>query len=77
MLNQTRGTIQDVASNIRAREFPIKPGHICKTCEYRFLCPSQETRRGPLLDADEEPQPPRPAAKKPATIKQFSTVKTK
>ena len=63
-LNQVRGTIQEVAADIRAREFPFKPGFACKTCEYRFLCPAQETRRGQALEAEEDPQPaspPKPA----------------
>ncbi len=51
-LNQVRGAIQEVAADIRAREFPYKPGFICKTCEYRFLCPSQESLCGQSLEPE-------------------------
>jgi DNA helicase-2/ATP-dependent DNA helicase PcrA len=43
-LQEVRGTIQEVAADIRAREFPARPGFICKNCEFRFLCPAQESR---------------------------------
>jgi DNA helicase II / ATP-dependent DNA helicase PcrA len=43
-LQELHGTIQEVAFDIRAREFPARPGFICKYCEYRFLCPAQESR---------------------------------
>ena len=43
-LQQVRGTIQEVAGDIRAREFAPRPGFVCKHCEFRFLCPAQESR---------------------------------
>jgi DNA helicase II / ATP-dependent DNA helicase PcrA len=43
-LRELRDTIQEVASDVRAREFPARPGFVCKHCEYRFLCPTQESR---------------------------------
>jgi RecB family exonuclease len=43
-LQQLRATIQRVASDIRAGEFPARPGFICKNCEYSPLCPTQEWR---------------------------------
>jgi DNA helicase II / ATP-dependent DNA helicase PcrA len=43
-LQELHGTIQEVAFDIRAREFPARPGYICKYCEFRFLCPAQESR---------------------------------
>ena len=46
-LEELRGTIQEVAADIRAREFPALPGYQCRSCEYRFICPEQEPRRGP------------------------------
>jgi DNA helicase-2/ATP-dependent DNA helicase PcrA len=46
-LQEVRGAIEEVAADIRAREFPARPGFQCQTCEYRFLCPAQEARRGP------------------------------
>jgi DNA helicase-2/ATP-dependent DNA helicase PcrA len=60
LLNQVRGIIQEVAADIRAREFPAKPGYICKTCEFRYLCPAQESSRGQSLDPETEPQPNAP-----------------
>jgi hypothetical protein len=44
---EMHGVIQEVAADIRAREFPATPGFQCRTCEYRFICPTQEPRRGP------------------------------
>ena len=43
-LQQVRGTIQEVAADIRAREFPARPGFLCKHCEFRPVCPAQEAR---------------------------------
>jgi DNA helicase II / ATP-dependent DNA helicase PcrA len=43
-LQQVRGTIQEVAGDIRASEFAPRPGFVCKHCEFRFLCPAQESR---------------------------------
>ena len=43
-LQEVRGTIQEVASDIRAREFPARPGYLCKNCDFRFLCPAHESR---------------------------------
>lgn len=41
-LQEVRGTIQEVAADIRAREFPARPGFVCKNCEFRFICPAHE-----------------------------------
>jgi hypothetical protein len=41
-LAETKSTIADVASQIRAREFPVKPGFGCKYCDYKTLCPAHE-----------------------------------
>jgi DNA helicase II / ATP-dependent DNA helicase PcrA len=43
-LQEVRGTIQEVAADIRARDFPARPGFVCKYCEFRFLCPAHESR---------------------------------
>jgi DNA helicase II / ATP-dependent DNA helicase PcrA len=43
-LQELHGTIQEVGADIRAREFPARPGFVCKHCEYRFLCPAQESK---------------------------------
>ena len=45
LLQQVNGVVQEVAADIRAREFPPQPGFPCKTCDYRFLCPAMEARR--------------------------------
>jgi DNA helicase II / ATP-dependent DNA helicase PcrA len=41
-LQEVRGAIQEVAGDIRAREFPARPGFVCKNCEFRFICPAHE-----------------------------------
>jgi DNA helicase II / ATP-dependent DNA helicase PcrA len=34
--------IQEVASNIRAANFPPKPGFACRSCAYKPICPAHE-----------------------------------
>lgn len=41
-LAAAKTTIADVASQIRAREFPVKPGFGCRYCDYKALCPAHE-----------------------------------
>jgi DNA helicase-2/ATP-dependent DNA helicase PcrA len=41
-LNQARETVQEVAADIRARQFPARPGYLCKSCEFQPLCPAHE-----------------------------------
>jgi len=55
-LQEVRGTIQEVAADIRAREFPARPGFICKHCEFRFLCPAQESRLFPAGTGEQAAQ---------------------
>lgn len=55
LLNEVRGTIQEVAADIRARAFPPQPGFACKTCEFRFLCPTQELRGGVAEEVEAQP----------------------
>ncbi len=58
-LNEVRGVIQEVAADIRAREFPANPGFRCKTCEFRFICPAQESAHGRAAEcAPDAPVPP-------------------
>jgi DNA helicase-2/ATP-dependent DNA helicase PcrA len=54
-LQEVRGTIQEVAGDIRAREFPARPGFVCKNCEFRFVCPAHESglARSATLDSAE------------------------
>ena len=41
-LNQARETVQEVAADIRAGQFPARPGFLCKSCEFQPLCPAHE-----------------------------------
>jgi DNA helicase II / ATP-dependent DNA helicase PcrA len=34
--------IQEAAADIRAGEFPAKPGFACRTCDYESICPARE-----------------------------------
>jgi DNA helicase II / ATP-dependent DNA helicase PcrA len=34
--------IQETAAAIRAREFPAKPGYVCRSCAYQPICPAHE-----------------------------------
>lgn len=41
-LGEAVETVQEVAADIRAGEFPAKPGFQCRSCTYRAICPAQE-----------------------------------
>jgi DNA helicase-2/ATP-dependent DNA helicase PcrA len=41
-LNKVRAEIQEAAADIRAGEFPAKPGFACKFCDYESVCPARE-----------------------------------
>jgi DNA helicase-2/ATP-dependent DNA helicase PcrA len=41
-LNKVRSEIQEAAADIRAGEFPAKPGFWCKSCDYESICPARE-----------------------------------
>jgi DNA helicase-2/ATP-dependent DNA helicase PcrA len=41
-LNKVRAEIQEAAADIRAGEFPPKPGFFCKFCDYESICPARE-----------------------------------
>ena len=41
-LNKVRSEIQEAAADIRAGEFPAKPGFWCKSCDYEPICPARE-----------------------------------
>ena len=41
-LKEARSTVQEVAAQIRAGQFPAAPGFYCRTCEYQPLCPAYE-----------------------------------
>jgi DNA helicase II / ATP-dependent DNA helicase PcrA len=63
-LKEVRATIQEIAADIRAGEFPATPGFACKFCEFRFLCPAHEARHAQRTEPTGAPQftpePPEP-----------------
>lgn len=45
-LDQAEKTIQETAADIRAKEFPPKPGFSCRGCAYKLICPAHEEALG-------------------------------
>ena len=41
-LKKVRSEIQEAAADIRAGEFPAKPGFACRYCDYESICPARE-----------------------------------
>ncbi len=41
-LDEAVKVVQEVAADIRAGEFPAKPGFVCRNCAYRAICPAHE-----------------------------------
>lgn len=41
-LAEAQKIIQEVAADIRAGQFPPRPGYLCRNCAYRPVCPSHE-----------------------------------
>jgi putative RecB family exonuclease len=41
-LNKVRSEIQEAAADIRAGEFPPKPGFWCRNCDFESICPARE-----------------------------------
>ncbi len=41
-LQDAQKIVQEVAADIRAGQFPPKPGYLCRNCAYRPICPSHE-----------------------------------
>jgi DNA helicase-2/ATP-dependent DNA helicase PcrA len=41
-LDEAQKIIQEAAADIRAGQFPPKPGFLCRSCAYRPICPSHE-----------------------------------
>ena len=64
-LQELLGAIQEVADDIRAREFPATPGFFCRTCEFRFLCPEIEPQRPRVAPKEPEAVPVAPMAAAP------------
>jgi DNA helicase-2/ATP-dependent DNA helicase PcrA len=41
-LDDALRVVQETAADIRAGEFPARPGFICRTCAYKPICPAHE-----------------------------------
>jgi DNA helicase II / ATP-dependent DNA helicase PcrA len=41
-LEEAQKVIQEAAADIRAGQFPPKPGYLCRSCAYRPICPAHE-----------------------------------
>jgi DNA helicase-2/ATP-dependent DNA helicase PcrA len=41
-LEEAQKVIQETAADIRAGEFPAKPGFFCRSCAYKPICPAHE-----------------------------------
>jgi DNA helicase-2/ATP-dependent DNA helicase PcrA len=41
-LDEAQQIVQEAAADIRAGEFPPKPGYICRNCAYKPICPAHE-----------------------------------
>src|SRR5271166_5884457 len=45
-LAEAERIVQEVAANIRAGAFPVKPGFACRGCAYKSICPEYEVALG-------------------------------
>src|SRR6266849_3615526 len=41
-LDEAQKVVQEAAADIRAGEFPAKPGFVCRNCAYKPICPAHE-----------------------------------
>ena len=41
-LDEALRVVQETAADIRAGQFPAKPGYICRNCAYKPICPAHE-----------------------------------
>jgi len=41
-LEEAEAIVQETAADIRAKEFPPKPGYLCRSCAYKPICPAHE-----------------------------------
>ncbi len=41
-LDEAQKIVQEAAADIRAGEFPAKPGFVCRNCAYKPICPAHE-----------------------------------
>jgi hypothetical protein len=65
-----------VAAEIRAGDFPARPGFRCRACDYRSLCPAQEAGRGATATAEGEAHPVARARKNGRPKKKKATAAT-
>jgi DNA helicase-2/ATP-dependent DNA helicase PcrA len=45
-LDEAQKIVQEAAADIRAGEFPAKPGFVCRNCAYKPICPAHEEALG-------------------------------
>ena len=45
-IDQAEKIIQETAADIRAKEFPPRPGFSCRGCAYKLICPAHEEALG-------------------------------
>jgi DNA helicase-2/ATP-dependent DNA helicase PcrA len=45
-IDQAEKIIQETAADIRAKEFPPRPGYSCRGCAYKLICPAHEEALG-------------------------------
>jgi len=45
-MDQAEKIIQETAADIRAKEFPPRPGFSCRGCAYKLICPAHEEALG-------------------------------
>jgi RecB family exonuclease len=46
-LEEAQAMVQEVAADIRAGEFPAKPGFVCRNCAFKPICPAHEVALSP------------------------------
>ncbi len=46
-LDEAQSSVQEAAADIRAGEFPAKPGFVCRNCAYKPICPAHEEALSP------------------------------
>jgi len=48
-LDEAQKIVQEAAADIRAGEFPAKPGFVCRNCAYKPICPAHEEALSPQV----------------------------
>jgi DNA helicase-2/ATP-dependent DNA helicase PcrA len=41
-IGEAEKIVQETAADIRAKQFPAKPGFVCRSCAYQLICPAHE-----------------------------------